>query len=167
MKNDNLFFIIQNCIKYIPFNWGIKFRSVVYKPFFKEFGRNIKIKDGVTFKYPSDIEIGNNVIIGEFCYFVGKSGLYIGDDVIMGAGTKVITSMHVFTSVKECMRTQGLDFKSVIIEDDVWLGFDVKVLAGSSIQKGSIIATNAVVNKNLETSYSIYTGTPAEFKRER
>ncbi|MCX5642436.1 MAG: acyltransferase, partial [Candidatus Omnitrophica bacterium] len=43
------------------------------------------MKDGVTFKYPSDIEIGDNCVIGEFCYLVGKGGLKIGNDVLIGS----------------------------------------------------------------------------------
>lgn len=146
MRKDKVFFFIQAILKYNSFNFGIKLRYWFYKPFFKKLGKNVNIKDGVTFKYPSDICIGNNVTIGEYCYLVGKGGLHIGDYVLIGAGSKIITSNHNYKDINKTIYEQGLNFKKVEIEDNIWLGFDVKVLAGSKIREGSIIATNSVVN---------------------
>lgn len=167
MNTDKLFFVVQNTIKYIPFNWGIKLRSLLYSPFFKKFGKNIQIKDGVTFKYPSDISIGDNTVVGEFCYFVGKSGLNIQKNTLIAAGCKVITSNHVHQNIEIPIIQQELTFQPVTISENCWLGFDVKVLAGSYISSGSIIAANSVVNGALKTKNSIYAGSPAKLKKSR
>lgn len=162
MNRDKLFFIIQAILKNNAFTFGIKLRYWLYKPFFKKFGKNVQIKDGVTFKYPSDIEIGNNVIIGEYCYFVGKNGLKIGNYVLIGAGSKIITSNHNYSDISKSIYEQGLNFKKVEIESNVWLGFDVKVLSGSKINYGTIVATNSVVNSEFEENNIIIGGTPAQ-----
>ena len=65
------------------------------------------------------------------------------------------------------MFEQGLSFTPVVIEEDVWFGFDVKVLGGSVIRKGSIIGTNSVLNNKQFEPYSVVAGTPAEFIRYR
>jgi maltose O-acetyltransferase len=167
MNNDRLFFIIQSCIKYNSFNWGIKLRSFLYKPFFKKFGSNIQIKDGVTFKYPSEIELGNNCKIGEFSYFVGKGGLTIGNNLLLGAGTKIITSSHNFEETDIPIFEQGLEFSPVIIGNDVWFGFDVKVFGNTDIGSGVIIGAGSIVKNMVIPDYSVVVGAPGKVIRNR
>jgi maltose O-acetyltransferase len=167
MNKDRLFFFIQSLLKYNTFQLGIYLRSVLYRPFFKSFGKNIQIKDGVTFKYPSEIELGDNTVVGENCYFVGKKGLKLGSYVLIGAGSKIITSTHNYKDLVVPIVQQGLSFSSVEIGSNVWLGFDVKILAGSKIPEGSIVATNSVVNCRFEEANLIIAGTPAVIKGKR
>lgn len=165
--SDRLFFIVQGFLKYNAFDFGMTLRRIFYRPFFKSFGKNIQIRDGVTIKYPSEMEWGNNLKIGQQCFFVGKGGLSIGDNTMIGAGTKIITSNHNFEDTELPMTQQGLSFKPVRIEDDIWFGFDVKVFGGSVIRKGSIVGTNTVVNNKEFEPYSIIAGTPAQLIRKR
>ncbi len=165
--SDKLFFIIQGFLKYNAFGFGITLRRIFYKPFFKSFGKNIQISDGVTIKYPSEIEWGNNIKVGQHCFFVGKGGLKIGNNNLIGAGTKIITSNHNFEDMDKPIYEQGLSFEKITIEEDVWFGFDVKVLGGSVIRKGSIVGTNSLVNNKQFDAYSIIAGTPAKFIRNR
>ncbi|MBK9381602.1 MAG: hypothetical protein IPN39_09765 [Chitinophagaceae bacterium] len=48
---------------------------------------------------------------------------------------------------------------SVIIENDVWIGAGVVILPGVHIGAFSVIASNSVVNKNVE-SYTVVGGSP-------
>lgn len=167
MSKDKLFFLIQSILKYNSFNFGIKLRSLLYRGFFKNFGQNIQIKDGVTFKYPSDIEIGDNCVIGEYCYFVGKGGLKIGDDVLIGSGTKIVTSEHIFESTSCSIREQGLRFLPIIIENNIWLGFNVTILAGSKISEGSVVGANSLINRVFYENNVILIGSPAKIYKKR
>ncbi|MCX5642055.1 MAG: acyltransferase, partial [Candidatus Omnitrophica bacterium] len=128
---------------------------------------NVQIKDGVTFKYPSDIEIGDNCVIGEFCYLVGKGGLKIGNDVLIGSGTKIATSEHIFENVSCPIREQGLRFFPITIENNIWLGFNVIILAGSKISEGSIVGANSLINKPFHEKNVILIGSPAKIYKER
>lgn len=49
----------------------------------------------------------------------------------------------------------------VIIGDNVWIGDKVSILSGVTIGKGSVIACNAVVTKDVP-SYSVVGGVPAK-----
>ncbi len=167
MTKDRLFFFIQSCIKYNSFNWGIRLRSFLYRPFFRKFGKNIQIKDGVTFKYPSEIELGNNCKIGEFSYFVGKGGLNIGDNLLLGAGTKIITSSHNFEDVDTPIRDQGLQFEPISIGNDVWFGFDVKVFGNTKIGNGVVIGAGSIVKNTEIPDYAVLVGAPAKIIRIR
>lgn len=54
----------------------------------------------------------------------------------------------------------------ILIEEDVWIGSNVVITSGVTIGRGSIIAANSFVNKNIP-KYSIYGGSPAKFIKKR
>lgn len=64
---------------------------------------------------------------------------------------------------KEKNHNIGLD-KPVRIQEDVWCGFNVTILAGVEIGRGCTIAAGSVV-KNDCPPYSICGGVPAKFIR--
>lgn len=55
---------------------------------------------------------------------------------------------------------------SIVIEDEVWIGYGVTILSGIRVGKGSIIATGAVVTKDVP-AYSIVGGVPAKVLKNR
>lgn len=54
----------------------------------------------------------------------------------------------------------------IIIEDDVWIGFNAVILSGVKIGKGAVIAAGAVVSSDVEP-YSIVGGVPARIIKYR
>ncbi len=70
----------------------------------------------------------------------------------------------------------GLDAKNIcdawdnkgdiVIENDVWIGYEAVILSGVTIGDGAIIGTRAVVTKDLP-SYTIVGGVPAKPIRKR
>ena len=165
MSNE-LFFLIQNILKYVPFKICIKLRSCLYKFFFKSFGNNIVIHDNVLIKYPSDIIIGDGVQIASGCVIVGMGGLEIGANTIIGAGSKIVTSSDNYNRIDVPISEQGISSSPIIIGEDVWFGFNVIVLRVSIIGKGSILAAGAVVN-SVHQEYSIVAGVPDKTIRSR
>lgn len=148
-------------MRYFPFKLGVYLRKVLYRPFFKKIGRNVRIFDAVVIKYPDEIELGDNCTINQFCYIVGKGGLKIGDDVLMGAGTKITTSAHRFEDMNVPIAQQGINYNSITIGNDVWFGFNVVVLGGSNVGNGCVLAANCVVNSKTIDAYTIVGGVPA------
>jgi len=55
---------------------------------------------------------------------------------------------------------------SIIVEDEVWIGYGATILSGVRIGKGSIIATGAVVTADVPP-YSIVGGVPAKVIKRR
>lgn len=55
---------------------------------------------------------------------------------------------------------------AVVIGNDVWIGDDVTIIGGIHIGDGAIIATKALVTKDVE-AYSIVGGVPAKIIRKR
>lgn len=52
----------------------------------------------------------------------------------------------------------------IIIEDDVWIGYDSLILSGVRIGKGSVIGARSVVAKNVPP-YSVFVGNKVIKKR--
>ncbi len=108
----------------------------------------------------STISKGAIIEIGDNCGFSGTvigAALHIklGNNVRCGANT-LITDSDWHT---DDYRT-GKD-KEVIIEDNVWLGYGVKVLKGVHIGKNSLIGANSVVTKDIPANV-IAAGSPAK-----
>lgn len=108
----------------------------------------------------STITKGASVVIGDNCGFSGTvigaaKSIKIGNNVRCGANTLITDSdWHM-----DDPRT-GPD-KEVIIEDNVWLGYGVKVLKGVHIGANSLIGINSVVTKDIPANV-IAAGNPCK-----
>ena len=110
-------------------------------------------------------KIGNNCIIAGQVGFAGSSS--IGDNVMIGRETIFLGKSHNVSSLNIPMDQQGnLKKPQTIVSDDVWFGARVIVMPGLKIGKGSIIAAQSVVTKDVD-AYSVYGGVPAKFIKKR
>lgn len=114
----------------------------------------------------ANITIGNNCSINSFCHISGKGDIEIGNNVLIATHCVIISSNHIFDRTDIPIKEQGNTPKKIIIEDDVWLGAGVKVLAGITIGKGSVIGAGSVVTKDIP-AYSIAVGVPAKVIKQR
>lgn len=100
------------------------------------------------------------IVIGYGCGFSGTvigAALHIklGNNVRCGANTLITdTDWHT-----DDFRTNSN--KEVIIDDNVWLGYGVKVLKGVHIGKNSLIGANSVVTKDIPANV-IAAGNPCK-----
>ncbi|MCA9936785.1 MAG: hypothetical protein KC415_22775 [Anaerolineales bacterium] len=78
----------------------------------------------------------------------------------------MITRKHGFADVQRPISEQGYTNAPIVIEDDVWIGFQAVILPGVTVGKGSIIGAGAVVTKDVPP-YSIMGGVPARLIRQR
>jgi UDP-2-acetamido-3-amino-2,3-dideoxy-glucuronate N-acetyltransferase len=94
-------------------------------------------------------EYGNRVIISGG--FKAGAGFKIGSDVFIAPNVTLCNDLWPSADkdgYDDAMLRSGERF-AVIIEDDVVLGAGCVVLPGVRIEKGSVIAAGAVVNKNI------------------
>jgi maltose O-acetyltransferase len=167
MRNDKLFWVVQGVLKYLPFDATRRLRSWAYRPFFLRCGTNVRIEDGVTIKYPSEIEVGDNTVINQNCFLVGLGGLRIGRDVMMGNNSSVITTTHVTDSIDVPMRQQGVVSRATTIGDDVWIGSGVAIQGGAHIQSHSIVGAGAVILGRSYPPYAVLGGVPGRVLKMR
>lgn len=141
-------------------------RALFWKSFVRKMGKNVIIMSSCMIQTPSGIEIGDNVIINHNTTISGQASLKIGNYVMIGPNCNILTSLHGFETITHPIMYQKLTYGSVTIGDDVWLGANVVVLPGVTLEKGAIVGANAVVTKNVK-AYAIVGGVPAKLIRYR
>ena len=124
------------------------------------FGRRIYL-DGF-----DSLVVGSNVSFHDGCYIDARGGLVIADDVSVAHQTTLITFEHSYLWPSSIpFKYQPLQYKSVSIGSNVWIGAGVRVLAGASIGSNAIIAAGSVA-KGMLRGERIWGGAPARILRE-
>jgi acetyltransferase-like isoleucine patch superfamily enzyme len=111
--------------------------------------------------YGGSIRVGRRSCVNHYCFVNGAGGVELGDDVMLGTHTVILSSEHSFDDVTVPMGRQPSRFRPVVIEDDVYIGAHVTVLAGVRIGTGAIVAAGAVVTRDVPP-YAIVGGVPAK-----
>lgn len=118
------------------------------------------------FTYGGKIQIGSNFSLNPFSIIYGYGGVVIGNDVRIAAHCVLVSSNHNFDNLEIPIREQGSRAEGIIIENNVWVGAGVKILDGVHVGEGSIIASGAVVTKDVPP-LSIVGGVPARLIKHR
>lgn len=130
------------------------------------YGQNTSISLDTLITKPNNVYLyGNNFL--KRAIVLSNSGKFI-----MKKNSGASYGLHVSTGNHE--RRIGLPFryitqdmktipgKDVIVEEDVWMGFNVTLLSGVTVGRGSTVAAGAVVTKDTPP-YSVNGGVPAKF----
>ncbi len=111
--------------------------------------------------------IGDQLIIGKFCMIAS------GVTFIMNGANHLTDAISTFPFAifgngwEDAMKGKNYPSKGdTIIGNDVWIGYNVTIMAGVNIGDGAIIASNATVTKNV-APYSIVGGNPAKEIKKR
>lgn len=111
--------------------------------------------------------IGDKLKIGKFCAIACNAKF------IMNGGNHNTNSFTTFPfgafggEWEAGLKNLSGGFKGdTVIGNDVWIGYNATIMPGIHIGDGAIIATNAVVTKDVP-SYSIVGGNPAKLIRYR
>ena len=121
------------------------------------------------------IAIGNNTYIGTQTIIQSKESVSIGNNVMISNNVLIVDNnnhpiepeMRLKMSACEDFMNDELwswkyaESKPVIIEDNVWIGRDSRILKGVTVGKGSIVALGSIVTKDVPP-YTIVAGNPAK-----
>lgn len=135
---------------------------------------------GVNTVVPSDTEISNssniylydNVTIGgNAILYATNAKIIIKNYFVSANGLRIVTGRHerrigrYLASITEEEKNKniGLD-NDVIINEDVWCGFNVTILDGVEIGRGCTVAAGSIVTKSCPP-YSVVGGVPARVKK--
>jgi maltose O-acetyltransferase len=146
---------------------GQKIRYILARQMCSEIGKNVQIRPGAIIGNGSNLQIGDYSKIGINCRIQCGSLLKIGDYVAIASDVQIIDVNHNFERTDIPIMKQGWNKpKSIVIEDDVWVGARCIILPGVKIGKGSIIGAGSVVTKSVPP-YSIVGGNPAKVIKSR
>jgi maltose O-acetyltransferase len=110
------------------------------------------------------LHVGDGVWINDGCRIDLNGDVLLGDAVALGHEVLVLTSTHVVG--RRSRRAGRLSVAPVVIEKGAWIGARAVILPGVHIGQGAIVASGAVVNKDVVAD-SIVAGSPARTTVER
>lgn len=113
------------------------------------------------------LSLGDNVSINRGCHISANGGLSIGNDVSIAHATSILTMEHGFSDPGVPIKNQPVACTPVFIDDNVWIGARVCILAGAKLATGTIVAAGAVVKHPVTEPNCTIGGVPARVLKER
>lgn len=105
----------------------------------------------------SQIHIGAASQIMQGCEFISVSSIQIGKNCLIGPKTIILDAD--FHGIAPDKRLELGKTSPIIIEDNVWIGYEVMILKGVHIGKDAVIAARCVVTKDVPEG-AIVAGNP-------
>jgi len=131
----------------------------------KSAGTNFYCGKRAHFRRGERIEIGNNVFMGNSVHIACPC--IIRDDVMIASYVSIVGGDHRFDQPAVLMNSSGRSNpKTIIIEEDVWIGHGSIIMNGVTIGRGAIVAAGSVVTKSIPPC-TIWGSNPAKFLRDR
>lgn len=156
---NGLFLFLATLNGYIPSH---VIRHVLYRHLFRvKIPSNSIIQWRCRFFRPHGVIIGHNSIIGNDAFLDGREHIYIGDNVNISGEVRIYTCEHDIKSP-----TFEIKSAPVHIENLVYIGTRVTILPGVKIGEGAVVASGAVVTKDVEP-WTMVGGIPAKFIKNR
>lgn len=154
------FRFIQSIVMWIPISF---IRWLWCKIFMGRIGKPFYISRNVDIRRPNHIFFGDNCVINKHVVLDGRSTghIYIGNNVDIAQDVSIWTEEHDIQSTDHKIKNGN-----VYIEDYVWIASRATILPNVRIGKGAVIASGAVVAKDVEP-FSIVGGVPAKKIGER
>ncbi|MEH2295892.1 acyltransferase [Nostoc sp.] len=149
---------LLNLTGYVPSHF---FRNFVYRSFGVKLAQTSSILSRTRFMNPQALSIDEHTAIGHDCIFDARQGISIGSCVNLASETRIYTMQHDIDD--PFFETTGAP---VVIEDYAYIGTCVIILPGVRIGKGAVVASGAVVTKDV-APYTMVGGVAAKFIRER
>ncbi|MFN2558425.1 acyltransferase [Neisseria gonorrhoeae] len=138
---------------------GRRVRGFLARRVSPHIGRGVNIERGA-YVFP-DTVLGDGSGIGANCEIC--RGLVVGKNVMMGPECLFYSTNHKFDREKK--RFEGYtEIRPITLEDDVWPGRRVIVMAGVTVGRGSVVGAGAVITKDIPP-YSLAAGNPAVVKK--
>lgn len=153
--------------------------SFCFKHFFATGHVGLRVGRGVTLWRTSLAAEENGVIeIGDYCYIANASlacteRITIGSHVVVAGGVTIVDSdFHPLSPAGRLADTVALSTRGdrarrpavhvrpVVVEDDVWIGYNATILKGVTIGAGAVVAPGAVVVRDVAPGAHV-AGNPA------
>jgi acetyltransferase-like isoleucine patch superfamily enzyme len=124
--------------------------------------RSASIHGGTYFSWPAHLVVGPHVFVNRNCYFDLEAPIIIEEHATVGHGSTLITTVHDMGDADH--RAGRTSSRPITIGRGSWLGAGCTILPGVSIGHGAVVATGAVVTRDVPPNVLV-AGVPARVIR--
>lgn len=121
---------------------------------------------GVGIGHPQNFKIHETSHLKSNTYIEADGGVEIGRYFHTGRGLTIFSSNHIYDRAGYIPYGFEREKRKVTIEDFVWCGANVTILAGVTIGEGAIVAAGSVVTHDVP-KYAVVGGNPAKVIKYR
>lgn len=111
--------------------------------------------------YGKEIKIGKNVFINFDCVFLGLGGITIEDNVLIAPKVSLLSEGHPVSPEIRHSLVPG----HIHIKKKSWIGAGAIILPGVTIGENSVVASGAVVSKDVPDN-TVVAGVPAKIVKQ-
>ncbi|RDW21286.1 maltose O-acetyltransferase [Oceanobacillus chungangensis] len=138
-------------------------RSKILKELFGSTGKNIYIEPTFRCDYGANIYVGENFYANFDCVILDICDVRIGDNCMLAPGVHIYAATHPLDPIE---RNSGQELgKPVTIGDNVWIGGRSVINPGVNIGNNVVVASGAVVTKDVPDNV-VVGGNPARIIKE-
>lgn len=138
-----------------------KLKVAVLRMFGAKIGKGVVIKPAVNIKYPWKLEVGDYVWIGENVWIDNLSQVTLKSHSCISQGAMLLCGNHNYKKT-----SFDLIVRSIVLEEGCWVGAKALVTQGVKVGSHAVLTAGSTACKDLKP-YGIYSGHPAEWKKER
>lgn len=138
-------------------------RTTILKQLFGTTSDSLYIEPTFRCDYGFNIHVGENFYANFDCVILDVCPVHIGKNCFMAPGVHIYTATHPLDPIE---RASGVEFgKPVTIGDNVWLGGRSIINPGVKIGDNVVVASGAVVTKDVPNNV-VVGGNPARIIKE-
>ena len=137
-------------------------RQKLISELFKSVGKNVWIEPDFRCEFGKNISIGDDVYINFGCVILDCAEVSIGANTLIGPNLGIYAPNHAIDAEERIKG--GCIAAPVHIGRNVWLGGDVKIMAGVTIGDNVVIGAGSIVTKNIPDNV-IAVGNPCRVLR--
>lgn len=156
-----LWWVVQATLFAMSPQFMYGWRRFLLRLFGAKLGKGVLIRPTVRVTYPWKITIGDMSWIGDYSELYSLGEIKIGDDVVISQHSYLCAAAHDFTKT-----SFDIFDKKIVIEDQVWLAYNVFVAPGVTIGRGAVVGARSSVFQDIPTGMVCY-GSPAKIVRPR
>ena len=125
---------------------------------FLDYGTNLDLDFNSVFVEPERMSFGNNVFINRNSFLSGS--IKFNNNIMIGPNFTAFSDNHKFGKIGKSIMNYSKDYNrgKILIEDECWLGADVKIFGNVCIGLGSVIAGGSILTKDIPP-FSLVVGT--------
>jgi acetyltransferase-like isoleucine patch superfamily enzyme len=116
--------------------------------------------------HEGNLRIGDKVVFGAKNTINCYMDIEVGNDCIFADWIYVCDFDHRYEDMTIPIKNQGIVKSPVKIEENIWIGEKSTILRGVTVGSGSVIASHALVNRDVPRN-SIVGGVPAKVLKRR